>query len=108
MSIAKWAAIESYGTCECGAVTLNASDGKSYCVKRKNLKKFFPDLDLRKIKKVGSYCNCDHCVNHYGLDLCGCGSGEAPETCKNGLKECGNPMQEFGLYTHISGGFAWA
>lgn len=31
-----------------------------------------------------SYC-CDHCVNHWGIDLCGCGSGQKVGKC-----ECGS------------------
>lgn len=31
-----------------------------------------------------SYC-CDHCVNHWGIGLCGCGSGQKVGKC-----ECGS------------------
>ena len=33
--------------------------------------------------------SCNHCVNHWGLDLCACGNGEDPEECDGGFAECG-------------------
>ena len=69
---------ERYGivhaaVCECGAVTFDFSS----LVERFG----------------GTYFMCNHCVNHWGLDLCACASGEPPETCDNGFPECGNPGQ---------------
>ena len=99
--------IESYSICDCGAITLYTDDGQSYSCKRKNLKNFIPDIDLRKIKRLQkSYC-CNHCVNHYGMDLCGCGSGEMFGKCDNGLEECEKPMQIFDQYTCVCGKMAW-
>lgn len=94
--------IHNYSMCSCGAVTLYTDLG-IYYVQRKNLKKFFPGLDLRALKGVrlqNTFC-CDHCVNHYGLDLCGCGSGEPFGECENGMEECSMPMQVLGAYTKI-------
>lgn len=87
----------SYTKCQCGAITLYADNGASYSVSAKNRKDLIPRLDLRTIRRYPqTYC-CDHCVNHYGLDLCACGSGESPKDCTNGLPECGRPMQELGV-----------
>ena len=92
--------IENYFKCQCGAVTLTV-DGASYSVKRSRLKQFFPDADLRKIRRYPTVFCCDHCVNHYGLDLCGCGSGERFGHCGNDLDECKIPMQVLGEYTAV-------
>ena len=94
--------IESYVICDCGAVTIFFTDGRSVSCKRRNLKRFFPGLDLRRVKKEQNCFACDHCVSHYGLDLCACGSGESPDKCKNGYEECGKPMQTVEGGTHIS------
>ena len=102
--------IVEYTKCACGAVTLFGDDGRSYSVARKNLGRFFPSLDLRKVKKATGVvtCCCDHCVNHYGLDLCACGSGEPYETCDAGRAECGKPIHVLGcdLSCRFGGFFA--
>ena len=59
--------------CECGAITLTFGE-KEYYVSKENLQTFFPNLDLDGIPTQKTYA-CNHCVNHWGLDLCGCGSG---------------------------------
>lgn len=97
----------NYQKCSCGAITVFTKTGKSYSCKQENFQKFFPDLDLSNIDRLpDSYC-CDHCVNHYGLDLCGCGSGEDFGCCDNELRECRRPMQRLGRYTHISAEGSW-
>jgi len=99
--------IESYSKCECGAITFFMSNGESYSCKQKNIKKFFPNADLRSIERLPtSYC-CDHCVNHYGLDLCGCGSGEDFGKCENDLDECKYPMQVLGAYSVLKCSGSW-
>lgn len=99
--------ITSYSKCDCGAITLYTENGETYSCKQKNLKKFFPNIDLRKIERLQeSYC-CDHCVNHYGLDLCGCGSDEEFGKCDNDLDECKYPMQVIGAYSRIVSSNGW-
>jgi len=100
---------KEYTECECGAITLFGKDGLTYSCARKNLKRFLPDIDLRKIKrayKQKTYA-CDHCVNHYGLDLCACGSGEPYEECDAGLEVCGHPMQKLGEYECVVDKRSW-
>lgn len=98
--------IIGYSKCDCGAITIY-TDELSYSCKQENLKKFFPGIDLRKIERYQkSYC-CDHCVNHYGLDLCGCGSGEPFGECDNDLEECKVPMQVVGGYACVRAGDSW-
>ena len=92
--------IVSYSVCSCGAITLYAADGATYCCKRRNLKRFV-NIDLRKVERLHSTVCCDHCVNHYGLDICACGSGEPTHKCKGGYDVCGKPMQVLGEYTSV-------
>ena len=99
--------ITSYSKCCCGAITLYTDSGESYSCKQKNLRKFVPYIDLRKLERLSeSYC-CDHCVNHYGLDLCGCGSGEDYGKCDNEYDECEQPMQVLGGYTRVVAADSW-
>ena len=97
-----------YSKCSCGAITLHMSDNKtSYSCKEDTLKIFLPNLDLITIERLqNSYC-CDHCVNHYGLDLCGCGSGEEYFKCTNGFDVCGKPMQVFNEYACVKAQGCW-
>ena len=96
--------IMNYQKCSCGAITLTTNEG-TYSVHMKNFKKFFEYVDLRKLKtnRLPMSCNCNHCVNHWGLDLCGCGSGEFFGECENDEPECKQPMQKLGSYEHIYG-----
>ena len=100
---------KEYTECECGAITLVGEDGLTYSCARKNLKRFLPDIDLRRIHRAYSQktCCCDHCVNNYGLDLCACGSGEPFEKCKGGYSVCGHPMQKLGEYERVVCGNSW-
>ena len=99
--------VTSYSKCECGAITFYCDTGSAYSIQSKNKKKFFPNLSLRGLTRFPQTFCCDHCVNHYGLDLCACGSGEPVGKCANGLPECGEPMQVYGERTHVSAADAW-
>ena len=96
--------IIEYASCECGAVTLFFDNGENNSVKRSHLKNF--GLSLRGAKKVGEYWSCNLCDNHWGLDLCECGSGKAPEKCchKRPMQQLGksvkfNPFPELHLHS---------
>lgn len=98
---------KGYFKCSCGAITIVMDDGNEYSCKQTNLRKYFPNIDLRKLTKYQeTYC-CNHCANRYGLDLCGCGSGEEYGRCENGLEECDRPMQVIGKYTRVVASNAW-
>lgn len=84
--------IESYTKCTCGAITINFENGASNSMYPKTAKKL--GLDLRKYKRLKpTYC-CDHCVNHWGIDLCECGSGEEVGKCSCGSNKA---HDEFGI-----------
>lgn len=88
--------IESIDKCVCGALTLQTSN-KQVSVKPENASEFFPEMNVAFWdafeKIIPNWCHCDHCVNHYGLDLCACGSGEKPEDCDADFEMCGTPYQ---------------
>ena len=86
---------QSFAYCQCGAITLYAENDIRYSCKAENLRKFFPTLDLRKMDEEQETIMCDHCINNYGLDLCGCGSGKEYGKCDNGYDSCHMPYQQF-------------
>ena len=83
--------IESYSECSCGAITLNFADGATNSVRKENLDKF--GIDLTGAEELQRTWCCNHCVNHYGIDICSCGSGESPDSCSCGS---GTAMEIFG------------
>lgn len=88
--------VESYTLCECGAVTFHYEDGNDNSIKKENLG-IYGLQELYEDSKFSHFTyGCNHCVNHYGLDLCSCGSGESPNECKGGYSECGTPYQTLG------------
>lgn len=83
--------IVNFSTCNCGAVTIYFDNGASNSVKQENLNRF--GIDLTDVEELpNTYC-CNHCANHWGLDVCECGSGEDYETCECG---CGVPHDTLG------------
>ena len=69
--------------CQCGAVTILFDNGASNSMCRDTFEQL--NLDIQNAERLpDSYC-CDHCVNHWGIDLCECGSGELVGEC-----ECGS------------------
>ena len=84
--------ITTYQRCQCGAVTVWFENGASNSMYEKTRKKY--GLNLRGVKRLqDSYC-CNHCVNHYGIDLCECGSGEEVGKCDCGSNKA---MEELGI-----------
>lgn len=74
--------IESYSKCSCGAITIFFKNGANNSMKEKTRKRL--GIDLRKIKRLTPSTCCNHCVNHWGIDLCECGSGEEIGKCSCG------------------------
>lgn len=105
--------IEHIAHCSCGAYTVYINN-TGYSVHEDNFNKHFPDIDKKLLEKelksdnIQKYCNCNYCVNHWGLDLCACGSGESFDSCEGGFGECGKPMQSIeDNYNHVRGGSSW-
>jgi hypothetical protein len=90
--------IEGIAKCQCGAITVTIG-GKDYSMKPATFKKTFDTTTIPKIETT--YYACNHCVNHWGTDICACGSGRPYDKCaKMGHKICGRPMQVIGGRTH--------
>lgn len=79
--------IDFFKRCSCGAVTAHKEDGTSFSMKASTFKKLFPNT---RVSRKNVYINCNHCCNHWGIDLCGCGSGEPVGKCKGDFAECKN------------------
>lgn len=88
--------------CRCGAITFVTDDKREFSCLETNLEHFLPEdklpeycpgEDPANLTQFQNVFSCNHCINHYGLDLCACGSGEAPDKCENGYTVCGKPMQ---------------
>jgi len=76
--------------CKCGAVTATI-DGKQYSMLPATYREKF---NVERVPRAEFKCySCNYCVNHWGLELCACGSGKKYNKCKEGFKECGTPMQ---------------
>ena len=73
--------------CQCGAVTVSTDDW-SNSMTVGTFREEYPNEHL----PPKTYGSCDHCVNHWGIDLCGCGSGEAVGECSNRYYECRNKL----------------
>ena len=71
--------------CHCGAITVQGTDF-SNSMSEETFEREFAGVSVSE----NIYCHCDHCVNHWGIDLCGCGSGQPVGDCDNGLHECIN------------------
>ena len=88
--------IEYLAKCKCGALTATIG-GKDYSMRPETFRKIFGVDRVPNADNAGSpYYSCNHCVNHWGVDLCACGSGKSPEKCKEGFSMCGKPMQVIG------------
>ena len=74
--------------CECGAITVQSesnADNYNVSMSKADFKTNFPGLKITE-----HFIACNYCVNHWGVDLCGCGSGEKVGKCTNDFDECRN------------------
>jgi len=98
--------------CSCGAYTVTIN-GVDYSVHKRNFQKYFSvdkELFQKYIKKIisGEFYGCNWCVNSWGLDLYGCGSGELFKKCDNHHKTCRQPMQSIeDEYNHVRSAGSW-
>ena len=78
--------------CSCGAITIMNIEGEenfSNSMRPVTFKKLLRNKGYRFSWLEKSYC-CDHCINKWGIDLCGCGSGEKLGKCSNKYSQCKN------------------
>ena len=99
----QYMAVYSYSICQCGAVTLygydmkTSEDAEVSCA-AENLEPLtgfsLEDIQTKSLlKPLASSFQCNHCVNHWGLDLCACGSGQPVGDCYTCDDACGVPYQ---------------
>lgn len=85
--------------CSCGAVTVTVLD----CDGNEQTMSMAYEIYIVNFSKIPledtKFYNCDHCINHYGVDLCGCGSGQLVGECDNDCHECKNNMPSQQLIT---------
>jgi hypothetical protein len=84
--------------CTCGAITVFFGQNGNSSMFRETAEKM--NLDLSRLGEKNKFYNCNHCVNHWGIDLCLCGSGESPEECECG---CRQAAQEYGTMKEFTG-----
>lgn len=82
--------------CICGAVTVTFANGVTNSMSRET----FDRLDITGEYSPHTFCNCNHCVNHWGIDLCQCGSGKLVGKCECGSNE---PSEELGIKREFVG-----
>lgn len=92
--------ITQYQRCKCGAITLWFEGNRiGNAMYQETFDKLGLSLDGAE-QLPDSYC-CDHCVNHWGIDLCECGSGERVGECDcgstNARYELGEDFNSFSL-----------
>lgn len=85
------ATITHYQKCTCGAITLSFDNGAEISMYQETFDKL--NIDLSEAEELPQSCCCNHCVNHWGIDLCECGSGERVGECSCGSHSA---MQQFG------------
>lgn len=91
--------IEGISLCSCGAVTIYFQDSCSINCKKDNMPKYLGVTydfiaQLAWVEIFQDTFACNHCVNHYGVDLCACGSGEEVGKCEGDFVDyCGTPIQ---------------
>lgn len=84
--------ITHYQRCNCGAITIWFESDDEVCHDNCGNSMYQDTFDKLGLSLEGaeempqSYC-CNHCVNHYGIDLCECGSGERVGECECGSHE---------------------
>lgn len=96
-------AVERCFICQCGAVTLVGYDVETdehaeVSCAAENLEQLtgfsLEDIQTKSLlNTLDSYFQCNHCANHWGLDLCACGSGQPAGECDEHTDECGAPYQ---------------
>ena len=87
--------------CNCGAITLTFENNSTNSMFAETFEKIKGQLDLSEAEELQHCWCCDHCVNHYGIDICECGSGERVGECEcgshNAYQTLGEELDHIGL-----------
>ncbi len=74
--------------CQCGAITVEDEECTfSNSMTLATFRREFPELSA---PRTATLYACNHCINHWGIDLCGCGSGQPAGECDGDFTECRN------------------
>ena len=65
--------------CVCGAITIVYDNGASNSMYQKTFDRL--KLDISQAYVIPDSFYCDHCVNHWGIAIGECGSGEKVGEC---------------------------
>lgn len=87
--------VTSIQHCQCGATTVYLDNDSNASMPFESYQeKFGEETKLMRSGRTMTCCN--YCVNHWGVDLCGCGSGQKVGECDGNFTECINqiPAQE--------------
>jgi len=84
------AEVKDTAKCNCGAITVYMDNGSDVSMRPKLYRTTFPERKGKHMT-LNKFYQCNHCVNHWGIDLCNCGSGKHPDKC------CKIPAQELGI-----------
>lgn len=97
---------EHIAKCNCGAITITIN-GIGYSMSEETfIEKYGNEGNDFLQNEMQNFSNCNYCVNHWGIDLCACGSGELIKECKEGLDVCNTPMQDIEQgQVNINGGW---
>jgi len=74
--------ITAISKCSCGAVTIWFDNGATNSMFQETFEQL--KLDIISAEQLPESYSCDHCANHWGIDLCECGSGERVGKCHCG------------------------
>ena len=88
----KMRSIKYIQKCSCGAITLTFDNDVDSSMYQETFDKL--NVDVSNAERLPDMCCCNHCVNHWGIDLCECGSGERVGECSCGSNE---PVQKYGV-----------
>lgn len=75
--------VEHIQECVCGAVTVTFHNGATNSMTHAK----FESMHFEGEQSPTKFCCCNHCVNHWGIDLCECGSGQFVGECECGSTE---------------------
>ena len=83
-------------SCSCGAWGIADATGEvKFCSDLKTLEHYTGmHFTKQEIDNALHLWGCNHCCNHWGLDLCECGSGEPVGECECGSHE---PSERFNV-----------
>ena len=82
--------------CICGAVTVTFEDGSESSMYEETFLKLH--LNIENAQILNETYACNHCVNHWGIDLCECGSIHPHDELGVTFDSFGAMVNNFNIY----------